>query len=316
MIHVALLGLAAGDVLGSGAEGSDPATAARLLPSLPPSGARWTDDTQQALVIARHLLVHGSVDGVALAAELRAPDLPHRGIGPGFAAFLASGAPQPSAGNGAAMRSAPLGIRFPLPEVIGETITAGLVTHADPRGVAAGVAVAAAVRLADAGLDGVDLLVETAEAVTDAEHRLFADHGLRFAPGDRWHTMSEAIRDAIGDVRQTPETMARAIGRRATDTADGGLLSGTHPYAPASVVSALVLAAAAAAPDEAVRSAVGLGGDTDTVAAMVGAIVGVRFGVDRWPWPVPEARLLLEIGRRLAAGEGASGIPGLADLIA
>ncbi|HSG79721.1 MAG TPA: ADP-ribosylglycohydrolase family protein [Acidimicrobiia bacterium] len=315
MIHVALLGLAAGDVLGAGVEGADPATASRMLPSLPMPGTRWTDDTQQALVVARHLLVRGRVDGVALGAELRAPGLPHRGIGPGFARFLESGAPQPSAGNGAAMRSAPIGIRSPLPGLVEEAIAAGLVTHADPRGVAAGVAVAAAVRLAGAGLDGVDLLVETADAVTDAEHRLFADHGLRFAAGDRWHTMSEAIRAAVGELGATAEAMAESVGRRAAETADLRLASGTHPYAPASVVSALVLAAAASEPEEAVRAAVRLGGDTDTVAGMVGAIVGVRFGVDRWAWPVPKDDLLLEIGRRLAAGEGASGIPDVSELI-
>ncbi len=330
----ALLGLAAGDVLGAGYEGMRPATIARLAgdgPLLPRPGALYTDDTQQALVLAYHLLEHDRVDGEELADALVAlagpgGDSVYRGAGPGFRAFAAhrlegaavAEAAQASAGNGAAMRVAPIGIRFAgdLELLLDQALAAGLVTHADARGVAAAAAVATAVAVAAGGAAGPDLVHTAADAASDAEHLLFTDHYDRMGPGEDWHTFSEALRAGARLVGRDPAEVAAAVGERARRSSAFPDGSGVATYAPASVVTALVVAADRdGEPAGPVRRAVRLGGDADTVGAIVGAVVGARTGAERWPWGVPNAGLLEEVGARLAAGaRGTAGLPDLYEL--
>ncbi len=331
----ALLGLAAGDVLGAGYEGMGAAAIARLAgdgPLLPRPGALYTDDTQQALVLAYHLLDHDRVDAERLADALVALAGPagassvYRGAGPGFAAFVAhrlegaavAEAAQASAGNGAAMRVAPVGVRFAADpaRLLDEAVAASLVTHADARGVAAAAAVAMAVAAAAAGAAGRDLVHTAADAASDAEHRLFSDHYDRLGPGEDWHTFSDALRAAAGLVGRDPAEVAATIGERARRTSAYPDGSGVAAYAPASVVTALVLAAdREGEPAGPLERAVRLGGDADTVAAIAGGVVGARTGAAEWPWPVPNADVLAEVGERLATGRrGTAGLPALYEL--
>lgn len=323
----ALLGTAAGDVFGSVIEGADAVTAAAMVASgaLPGAGARYSDDTQQALVIAYHLLHNGGVDPAALAAEFSAVADLMRGAGPGFLAFVSrfrSGAPhgeaaQQTAGNGAAMRSAPPAMWcHRRPETLIDTaFAAATVTHADPRGVAAGVALPAAVMGAAAGVEGPDLVRDAADHAAEAEHRVLRDAGIRSFPGDISHTLSLALRAAAPLVGSHPVAIAAAVGKRAAVSSASGSASGTHPYAVASVVTAITIAAGGADDPAAVEGAVALGGDTDTVGAMVGAIIGARRGTSVWPWPVPNSDLLVEVGTRLATGGDDRGLPDLSDAV-
>ncbi len=334
-LSVALVGLAAGDVLGAGYEGLSPAAIARVAgrgPLRPLPGSTYTDDTQQALVLAYHLLAHGSVRPEDLADELVALALPaggvgvYRGPGPGFLSFVAhrlegasvEEAAQPSAGNGAAMRVVPVAVRFAAdPGLLADQVLASsLVTHADARGVAAAAAVAGAVVAAAAGEAGPDLVHTAADAAADAEHALFSEHYERLGPGEDWHTMSEALRAAASLVGRPAPEAAAAIGTRAARTSAYRAADGTAPYAPASVVTALVLAAdRAGEPADPVRRVVALGGDADTMGAIAGAVVGARTGSAEWPWEVSNQALLSEVGRRLAAGErGLGGLPDLYEL--
>lgn len=307
MIHLALLGLAAGDVLGSAVEGR--ASGRFDVETLPGPHSTTTDDTQQALVLAAHLM-EGRVRRAELARELASHS--YRGSGPGFARFvgaLADGAEpqeaaQPSAGNGAAMRSTPIALAtWRAPEtMVSEALAAATVTHADPRGAAAGVAVPAALHAAARGASGADLLHETAEDVTEAEHTLFGEFDIGVAPGDRWHTMSRALRAATSGSTEVASIAERA-GRRAAETSATHNTSGTAPYAPASVVTAIAAAAFSTDPERTLRTLVGMGGDTDTVAAIAGAILAVRFTVEAWAWQVPNDSDLIAIGAALVAGE-------------
>ncbi len=332
---VALLGLAAGDVLGCGYEGMGAAAVARVAgagPLDPLPGSLYTDDTQQALVLAYHLLDHDGVQPDALADALVVLAGPpgtggvYRGAGPGFRAFVAhrlegatvAEAAQPSAGNGAAMRAAPIGIRHSADpaRLLDDAVAAGLVTHADARGVAAGAAVAVAVAAGARGEAGRDLVHTAADAAADVEHRLFSDHHDRLGPGEDWHTFSNALRAAAPLVGRPGEEIAGAVGQRASRTSAFGDASGSDAYAPASVVTALVLAADRdGEPVEPVRRAVRLGGDADTMGAITGAVTGARTGTREWPWEIPNDALLLEVGRRLASGErGTAGLPDLYEL--
>ncbi len=305
-----LVGLAAGDVLGSAAG--------------PDAAPGWSDDTQQALVLAEHLLRHGRVVPDRFARDLlefAGPDGPpgrYRDIGSGFAAFLdhlsegadPAAAAQPSAGNGAAMRIAPVAIRFrdDFEGVIDQAIDASLVTHAHPVGVAAAVAVAVALWAAARGQRGPDLVHSAADAAAIAEHRLFSERYERLAPGDDWHTMSEALRAAVGLVGGVPAEIAESVGSRAAETSRHRQASGTDPYAPASVVTALTVAAGSEPPWVAVETLVDLGGDRDTMAAIAGA-VAVASGGRPPAGIVPHAGVLRELGERLAQGGDGEGLP-------
>jgi len=329
VIGAALLGLAAGDVLGAGFEGEDRAVVRAMhgpVVAEPLRGALYTDDTQQALVLAFHILRHGRVRPQQLAADLAAlagPPSAYRGVGRGFAAFLGhlhegaapDEAAQPSAGNGAAMRVAPIGIAncADFEGVLAESIAAGLVTHADPIGVAAGTAVAVAIWAASLGQRGSDLVHSAADAAAIAEHRLFAEHYERLGPGDHWHAMSRALQGAVELAGEDADDIAAAVGSAAAPTSALGGSEGTEPYAPASVVTAVAVAAGAGDGPMAVGTLVGLGGDTDTMAAIAGAIWG-GTGFTAWPWPVPNRDLLLDVGERLAARR--FDVAGLPDLYA
>jgi ADP-ribosylglycohydrolase len=156
-----ILGAAVGDALGLPAEGISPQRARRLF------GRKWrhrflfsrgmvSDDTDHAVFVAQSMLRHpGSHELFArrLAMCLRwwLISLP---AGVGFATFKAilrlwagfspSGSGVYSAGNGPAMRSAPIGAFFAgSPEKIDEyTRASTCITHTDPRALTGAKAVA------------------------------------------------------------------------------------------------------------------------------------------------------------------------------
>lgn len=115
----------------------------------------YSDDTQQALVLADCLLQKHKIDPAHIAsAYLKMALYPcdnsfglFRGAGPGFKAAVSNlqqGRPGHecgviSAGNGAAMRIAPLGIYFQhnYDDLMQAIIDASLLTHRDIRGIAA-----------------------------------------------------------------------------------------------------------------------------------------------------------------------------------
>ena len=162
-----LLGGAVGDALGAPFEGlwshSIPAPGDLLsgyaeFEGYPPG--QFTDDTQLTLALVESIVEEGELvlsDVIRRVAELWRT---RRVIGPGGACTMAAenflrrgrwedcGAPVGQAGNGAAMRLAPLGLWFledpdGLP---GAAAAVSRLTHQDPRSVAGGVAVAVAAR--------------------------------------------------------------------------------------------------------------------------------------------------------------------------
>lgn len=81
----ALLGTALGDALGREHEGAGPTSSwdggrRRLAASLAAPDLRWTDDTQESLALAAHLVAHPDVEPAGLAAALERRHDPHRGM--------------------------------------------------------------------------------------------------------------------------------------------------------------------------------------------------------------------------------------------
>lgn len=272
----ALLGLACGDALGAPFEGRPSVPAVELAAwAASTAPLRVTDDTVLALVLAEHLAEHeGQVDQDALALEFArawAAD-PCRGYGGGvralFAQVLAGSAwgevsaaqfdGAGSLGNGAAMRVVPIGLIGTDLGRVGELARrSAVVTHAHPLGQAGAIVQACAVALAAASSRGEPVdrkawCARLAAAVT-AEPYLAALGQVAALP-----------------VAATPEDVAAAVG------------NGVEALAAVPAALAAFLAHPDR-PEDSITFAIRIGGDTDTIAAMAGALAGARCGAAALP---------------------------------
>ncbi|MGE5137577.1 MAG: ADP-ribosylglycohydrolase family protein [Gemmatimonadota bacterium] len=300
----ALYGLAIGDALGMPTEslpraeivarygplltGFEPAPPGHPLAAGMPAGA-VTDDTGQAVLLARLIIERGGETGAAeLARRLLRweEEMRERGsaslLGPStkraLAALLA-GTPVAEAGrggttNGAAMRIAPVGVATPGSDpglLVERVVAASMVTHNTGVALAGAAAVAAAV---SAGIDGATVAEATRAAVSAAG--LAAGRGRWVAAADVAARISWATGLTAG---QDPQA---AIGVVAS-------LVGTSLATQESVPAAFaVLAASPGDPWLACRVAASAGGDCDTIAAMAGAVGGACHGAAAFPAAVRE----------------------------
>ena len=267
-----LLGLAIGDSLGSHFEGQSPEYVARQVRSVedlflrPPRGEMWyTDDTQMAIGVAETLVACGAIENSKLCERFAANYAPERGYGRGARAILQAMVdgedhqlyatnyfPGGSFGNGAAMRVAPIGVFFRDDhDVIWEQARlSSLPTHVHPLGVEGAQLIALAVALASATerLDRSQFLSQLAARCTSLEYS--------------------------GPLRRAVQIQDRR------DLA----LFGNGIEATSSVVTAI--ASFVLTPEsykEAIGNVILIGGDTDTIAAMAGAISGAYLGLSALP---------------------------------
>lgn len=288
----ALVGTAVGDALGAHFEGW-PLVPDDELAAAESAAGEWayTDDTHMTLVLARSLAEHGGLEPEALARDFAEAweAEPWRGYGAGppqiFRRILkgdpwdqpAAGmfAGQGSFGNGAAMRAAPAGL-FGHPRVavaVDVARTQALVTHAHRLGIdGAGVQAAAVVTALewDEPTDVVSLVARVTEHATEAEFGERLERAADIGPAAGPRDVAVALGNGIEAIEAVPAALACVVAR------------------PDSFA-------------EAVRFAVRLGGDTDTIAAMTGAVAGALHGV----WAIPDPWR--------ARTEGIDGLVGLAD---
>ena len=245
--------------------------------SFPPAPWRYTDDTQTALALVRELAGSGEVDPDALFTRMSTGFDPMRGYGPGATRLLRAGRAGAdwreasrtlfpgggSFGNGAAMRSPPLGAYFADDPVraIAEAARSAEVTHAHREGVAGAVAVVAAAAFV-AGSAGRDF---DSEAYFDAIEAALAP-----LPGQ---LVAEGVRVARGTKRREGVTLAAAR-----------LGNGSGVTAPDTVPFCLwVVARHPDSYEEALWSTVRALGDRDTNCAIVGGILAPRVGLEGIP---------------------------------
>jgi len=251
-----------------------------IAPGMPAGSV--TDDTEQAVLLGK-LFVEGGgqVDPHLFARALRTweADMIRRGsldlLGPSTKRALdqlAAGVDPSSAGssgdtNGAAMRVTPIGIAVrPGDGLVSAVVQACQVTHNTSLGIAAASAIAAAV---STSVEGSSL----ADALDEAERA--AEQGARYGHWVPGGEISPRIRWA----RQ----WVRGLGRASLADAIAEVI-GTSVAAQESVVAAIALAEALGDdPMAALTLAAEAGGDTDTVAAMCGAILGAHHGIDGLP---------------------------------
>ncbi|TKX87951.1 ADP-ribosylglycohydrolase family protein [Halorubrum sp. SS5] len=291
-----LLGLACGDALGRPVEFQS-ASAIQLehgrLDEMIGHGT-WnqpagtiTDDTEQALCIARSLVEHEEFDPADVAERFvawydtgpfdiggmtrRSLDRLKRGDAwdeAGQRVWEQSREGQ-NAGNGSVMRCAPLAVPYAndwdrLAEV---SRRSSRITHADPR-CSYGCAV---LNLTLAGL------------LTDADAPL--QDAIDYVGSDAPDELVTALQPlAHGDPPDTLETSGYVVHSLQTALHDGLFADSA---------------------EEAIVAAVNRGGDTDTIGAIAGAVAGARFGAsqlpDRWVSAVREVEEIEELIRRLVA---------------
>jgi ADP-ribosylglycohydrolase len=243
-----------------------------------------TDDTEQALLVADALLAGGGhIDSEDLARRLLtwAERARERGsldlLGPSSSAAVAAlvaGGPLDEVGrfgatNGAAMRMAPVGLiisTHDLDALVDLVVEASQVTHHTGIAIAGAAAVAAAV---SAGIAGASVGEATALGIRAAE--IGQQRGQWVAGA----AVARRIAWAVGLVDATDHD------RSIRDVVE---LIGTSLATQESVPAAFaILALHPRDPWQACLTAASLGGDSDTIAAMTGAIAGACHGMDAWP---------------------------------
>lgn len=297
-----LIGTAVGDALGLPMEGVSAQRQQRLFPQplrhrLVGRCGMISDDTEHTLMLAQALLECPADPGAfqrALARRLRwwLVGLP---AGVGFATLRAilklwMGIPPSrsgvmSAGDGPAMRTALLGGYFADDaERRRQFVHASTqITHRDPRAEIAALAVAETAAWMADQRDDVDVLLQSLTNLSD----LF-----------EWTSIMAKI--GVGLSQDQPT---------ANFTLEMGMGRGVSGYALQSVPGAIYAALRHRNDFEAaLTEAITCGGDTDTVGAITGALVGARVGVAGIPapwrsgiveWP-RSFNLLNRVGERLS----------------
>ena len=292
-----LLGTAVGDALGLAGEGLSRRRLARLFPDTSKMhflGSRGmvSDDTEHACFVAQSLIksagdpkifvwdfawhlrcwLLGGPAGVGLAT-LRAALKLCVGVPPERSGVW-------SAGNGPAMRSALLGACYGSnPERLQAMVRASSrLTHTDPRAEYGALAVAVAAYVSSQNLPALDLSKAFVERMTEY---------LKVYKPWEWDGLYLNLQNAATSVRsgQSTETFASLIG---AGERVSGYVNQTVPVAVHAWLSF---------PNDyrsAVQAVIRCGGDTDTTAAIVGAIVGAGVGKEGipaewlsalWEWP-------------------------------
>jgi ADP-ribosyl-[dinitrogen reductase] hydrolase len=305
-----LLGGAVGDAMGApyeGLFGSSIPARERLLAGFGefvgyPRG-QWTDDTQLTLATVEAVVDGGGLDVDAIARRIARLWARNEVIGPGGACTRAAhallggthwsraGAPIGQAGNGAAMRAAPLGLLFldDAAALAGSVADVCRITHQDPRAVAGGVAVAAAARH-----------VVVAEAVE---------------PGPLCDDVAAHMRLLDEPFAALVTELPAWVDREADHAAAWIAWAGQPrpelerptitPFVVPTVLACLWALLRGVTWADAVTIAIRLGGDVDTTGAITGAIAGARHGAAAIPEPlasrVAEAERIDALAARFAA---------------
>jgi poly(ADP-ribose) glycohydrolase ARH3 len=270
-----LIGTAVGDALGASVEGWHMVAEGEVRALAERGGLLiYTDDTHMAIGVAESLIAKRGFDGEHMAHTfIKNYDLePFRGYGPGpprifrmikggvawdkAAEKLYSGG---SYGNGSAMRIAPIGVFYydDLATLKQVAYKSSHITHAH-----------------ELGKEGAALEACAIALVTEAEPSFpFAsDEFLRrlksFIEHEVYQQKLGRIERLIGEGDKAKVVLELGNGIEAFNSVPTAIYSFlTHPQSF----------------EEAIIYAISLGGDTDTIAAMTGAISGAYLGIEAIP---------------------------------
>ncbi len=290
-----LIGQCLGDALGFIVEGYTPETCRRCVEQLIRTGrvveygrgpfpfGQYTDDSQLARELLQSYVACGGFDPENYANRIAAIFAQGRIVGRGLATDEAArrllggvpweqaGAPPPSAGNGSAMRAGPVGLMFfdDGGALVRAAHDQGRITHQDPRCSAGAVAIAGAVALAlrDGPVEAAGFTSQLAQWVG---------------------SMDEPFAAFVGQltdwVALSPEEAVKPISRAGVAPDFQDAWQGISPFVVGSVLWSLY--AFLRTPEdywETICTAIAVGGDVDTTAAMAGAVSGAHNGLEAVP---------------------------------
>lgn len=271
----ALLGTAIGDALGAGFEGLQDFTEDQIYAVADRRKVlRYTDDTHMMIGVAESLIAKNGFDGEHMASRFihNYNWEPFRGYGPGppkIFELIESGQswynasekiyPGGSFGNGAAMRIAPVGLyyRDSIETLIQISFQSSRITHAHPLGKEGAALQAYAISL-----------VANSNPSAPFDHARFFQLLAGVVNNPVYREKLDKMLLLLEDKDQLRVVLELGNGIEA------------HTAVPAAIFSFV------ANPDSferAVIYAISLGGDTDTIGAMAGAISGAYLGLDSVP---------------------------------
>lgn len=223
-----------------------------------------TDDTEATIAVARAILQDGDVRHASVGRELlKCKKSVHPGV-KSLWEFHQAGDParvtQRHDGCGAAIRVAPVGILYRsdrLEEIVAAAREASISTHGGALAIAAAAATAAAVSAAIDGASPLEVIGIAQRAAAQAE---------RQQSGSADATFAEAVRTIHADLHQWSELHPEEVAAR------------YFPEGPLTIVPlAIALGTVTESAEAAVLLATNIGGDSDSVASIAGAIVGARY---------------------------------------
>ena len=288
-VHGCLLGCAVGDALGAPFEGywdhQLPSRVALMRGFYEVEGfprGQYTDDTQLTLATVESIVRRGDLEPDDVASSIASLWRHGSVVGPGGACTRAAmtflkhrdwttcGAPAGQAGNGTAMRTAVLGLFFlrdpdRLPAAVADI---SRITHHDPRSVAGGVAIAKGAQLLSSGEHPE--LEEFCRAIANAMRP--------YEP-----SFSDLVENLPSRLREDRETALHAIAWAGSPRPEFSRPVIT-PFVVPTVLAALwTILREPFSWKNAVADAIGLGGDVDTLGAIVGALAGAKLGASAIP---------------------------------
>ncbi|NER34035.1 MAG: ADP-ribosylglycohydrolase family protein [Oscillatoria sp. SIO1A7] len=251
--------------------------------SFPFPFGQYTDDSQLARELLKsYVVLGGKFDESNYARRIADIFTEKRIVGRGksteaAALRLAQGVPwqeagskPPAAGNGSAMRAGPIGLFFfdNPQKLIRAAYNQGRITHQDTRCSAGSIAIAGAVALAlrDAKINPESFLLDLSKWT----HKVDSSFPIY-------------LEDLINWLPLPPEEAVKFISK-AGMTQDLNKWPGISPFVVSSVLWSLY--SFLKTPDdywETICTAIAVGGDVDTTAAMAGAISGAHMGLGAIP---------------------------------
>ncbi|MFZ0627552.1 MAG: hypothetical protein WAN34_13745 [Acidimicrobiia bacterium] len=252
--------------------------------------------TQQATVVAYHLIEHGSLEAAPLERSIReldgaADEEPvYRAESPGFRSWLEGRAGIEAARPGpldAAAGAIPLGVAFRKdPDQLWEAaMSMGEMFGEDPISILSRVVASASVAASCFGQSGRDMVAGVIETVAAT-----ASSDTARARSGGWPDVIpelEALLPMVGvsQAEEAVQMVAGPISPTPWDLVKVGVLLSAPPVTRSHIP---------------VENAARVGGSH--LGAMVGGIIGARVGIRAWPWAFANDTWFAEIGRRLVRG--------------
>ena len=269
----AILGCFLGDAFGAGFEGMSPDRAAFHLNVLSKEAPRqYTDDTDMTLALAESISESGKIDPEGISKHFSLSCDLTRGYATGTIKAVLGlragmewhqvsriGFKEGSFGNGAAMRVSPVGLFYhhDLNGLQKAAIEQAKITHAHPLGQWGAVMQACTVALA---------------VIQDLKRPFTREQFVISLKEIVWGGPIEYIK-ALNKIEEMLVPGRKLEAREVVQSLGNGVEA--HFSVPSACYIAITYS-----PDfcDAIRAAISLGGDTDTIAGMVGAIVGAHVG--------------------------------------